>query len=877
MTLSIDKDRLIMKSRTVILTLLLILFTPGIAFPLAARAATNLPVQNTEYPRALQTIISVDLKNVPLKRALADIAKAGNFQLNYSDNAIPVDQLVSVTMVNVPAITALREVMEQTRTELIISSGGDIIIVPVKSSKGSHQGAIKGYVIDAVTQRPLAGANILLLNGTKGASSDALGAFAISDIPVGSYSIQCSYVGYQPVSQADIVVKSSQSAFLKIALHEQAFEGAPVTVTAGFFAEELQTPTSMISLSAEHLRRAPGAAGDLNRALSSLPAFTRKRDDMNEWIVRGGSPSESGFYIDNIEFTNINHLPFQGTGAGFIGLINVDMLQQAQLYTGGFSARYGNRLSSILDISFREGNRDRVSSHLDLNLIGTGGIIEGPLANGRGSWLLSARKSTIEMLFRMMDIQDDYPEYSDIQSKLVYDLTPNQTLSFLNIFGTDRFRIDQERAIDSWENFFGTLKMTYNTAGMNWQYRWNGNGFSNTSLSHTFTRHNIDLTELLRNDTFFDNKTDEHAYRLRNVNTYRVTPSQTLQFGIDAKFFSTYYNNFYNEATDLVGNHTEAMYLKKTFYTAEGGGFFCYDWKPVQRLTLSPSIRFDHYTYTNNTHISPRFSSSFKLTGSTILHGSTGIFYQQIPMILLAQQDAFKKLRDPVSRHYILGLSQFLSDDIRFNIEVYQKSYNHFPLDPTQPSLFIMDQPVYEGFYLNHSTLVDEGTAYSRGIELMLQKKMSDKLYGTASTTWFRSRYRDAAGLRRNRAYDNRYMASVDLGFKPTPSIEISARWISSGGMPYTPYNWESSRDNQAGIIQTDAIHTGRLKAYHGLHVRLEHRANFAQSNLTAYLEIWNVLNRENLDTYDWNDRANSDMAGSGIERAPILGFEFEF
>ena len=114
---------------------------------------------------------------------------------------------------------------------------------------------------------------------------------------------------------------------------------------------------------------------------------------VNDLVVRGGSPFENGFYVDNIQIPNINHFPTQGASGGAISILNVDFIEDVTFYTGGFSCAYADRLSSIVDITLREGNRDEFDGQIDLHMAGFGGNVEGPFANKKGSWFFSARRS----------------------------------------------------------------------------------------------------------------------------------------------------------------------------------------------------------------------------------------------------------------------------------------------------------------------------------------------------------------------------------------------------------------------------------------------------------------------------------------------------
>ncbi|MFQ5864933.1 MAG: TonB-dependent receptor plug domain-containing protein, partial [bacterium] len=616
----------------------------------------------------------------------------------------------------------------------------------------------------------------------------------------------------------------------------------------------------------------------VSRAMFGLPGIAKVNDSFNSLIVRGGSPSENTFFIDNIEMPNISHFGIQGTSGGFLSLFNGDLVRDVNFYSGGFSASYGDKLSSIMDIGFREGNRDDFDMQLDMNLAGVGGIAEGPLPGRKGSWLFAVRKSFLELLFEVVAEDSNVPAYTDLQGKVVYDLSANHRLSFLNIYGLSDLSSTREDAFADGENEYGGVTLTQNTGGVNWRYLWGKHGYSNTSLSHTFWKYDWNWFLTRDESELFDNQSLEQELKLRNVNTWRVSPKQKLEFGIEAKFLNTDYEYFNAQHNDPLGNITPEFSIDQNTGSQKYSAFVSYSWRPVRKLTLTPGFRADYFAYNKNTHISPRFSFSYQLSGKTSLNGAAGVFYQNMPLILLYQKEAFKDLRDPVSHHYVLGLSHLLSEDTRLTLEAYDKEYDHFPLDPTTPSLFIMDEPVYEiARFTPHEQLVDSGKAYSRGVEVMLQKKLAKNFYGLISGTYFKTRYRDHDGVWRNRIYDNRYAFNIEGGFKPNSKWEFSVRWTYAAGRPYTPYDVEASRDLRRGVFDQNKVNAERLPAYNSLNLRFDRRFHFSGSNLIFYFSVWNALNSENVWYHMWNETHNREDRILQFERTPVLGLEFEF
>ena len=741
----------------------------------------------------------------------------------------------------------------------------------------SPKGTIKGRVIDSEIKAPIPGVKVRIKGTSRQAYTDMQGNFTFSHIPVDMYSLEFSCRYYLTRTETDVIVKSNRIVQLMIELNlEKLREEKEITITAGYFASTEQQSLSTTAFSYEEIRRAAGAAGDVSRILSGLPGIARVNDMMNNLVVRGGSPAENAFYIDNIEIPNINHYPSLGSTAGPIGLLNVDFIQDVQFHSGGFSPIYGNRLSSVMDISFREGNRDEHDFQLDLSMMGLGFVGEGPVAQKRGSWMFSARRSYIDLLIDLMG--SGVPvSWSDFQGKFNFDISPKNKLTFLGVLGIDDSGTEKNDALQDKESFYGGLDTAEYTMGMNWLAMWGAKGYSHTSISQNYVRYRSDAYETVTERLFREGKDSERILTFRNVNYYRLNDSHKFQFGLEAKRFLWEYGFFLGAYTDILGNSVPET--KKDIHTsAQRYSFFTqHIWNPNPRIVFKWGLRADYYSINHNFHLSPRVLLSYEISQRTSLSGAAGVFYQPLPAILLLQKERNQDLPDPVACHFVLGLCHLLTENTRLTIEIYNKEYNHLPLDPAQPGLFIFDELFYGDFFSNHEDLVASGRARSSGIEIMVQKKLADKLYGVVSASYFRTRYRDFLGIWRNRVYDNRYIFTVEGGYKVNKHWQFGLKWNYAGGAPYTPFDLAASQVANSGVFDSFHINAKRLPVYHSINMRMDRRFYFRTSNLVLYLSIWNLLNRKNVASYYWNTIDNHPARVLGWGLLPAIGVEFEF
>ncbi len=756
---------------------------------------------------------------------------------------------------------------------LLLAPGAALSQTPAKDTL---RGTIKGSVIDAVTKSPIIGASVLVVGTQRGAATDEQGAFTIARVPIGSYSLTVRSLAHEPVTKTDIIVRPKRIAFVTAELQHTTLELEGVEVRGGYFTESLSQPTGVTGFSAEEVRRSPGSAGDVSRIIRILPCAAKINDLYNSLVIRGGSPFENGFYLDNIEIPNINHYPIQGSSGGPIGLLNVDFIQDVTFSAGGFSAIYGDRLSSIMDLKFREGNRDEFDGQLDFNIAGFGLAAEAPIAGGRGSWLFSVRRSFLDLLVDAIGT-GVAPRYSDYQGKLVYDVSPQNKVSMLGILGIDLIEFKKEQSIEDGNSTYGKWDGNEWVVGSNWRCLWSSRGYSNTSLSMLSTKYQ---------GRFFSTGTDrqlthdnslEQVIQLRNVNVFELGESTHLQFGIDAKYIIDDYKFSVVAHTNTVGGTVAAVEVDERIESQKVGTFVSVTFRSLTRLNTTFGMRHDYFEYNDHFHISPRLSLSYQFSERLSLNGAGGVYFQNLPLHLLVQRKTNSLLKDPVAYHYILGAGLLLTDATKLTVEGYYKKYDNFPMDPSQPQLFVVDDAFYGDYYHSYDALVDEGRARAWGIEVTLQKKLVRGMYGMISGSYFKFRYRDLNGVWHDRVIDNRFLFGVEGGYKPNNRWEFSVRWILAGGLPYTPLDSVASSTINRSILDSTRVNQERYPEYHTMNLRTDRRFHFSGSNLILYFSVWNIYNRQNVSSYYWNEIEQKQDAIYQWSLLPVLGMEFEF
>ncbi len=738
------------------------------------------------------------------------------------------------------------------------------------------KGSISGKVLDIETKTPLIGVNIYIKSTQTGTTTNIDGYYELKNIPVGLVNVVFSYIGYEAVTKTDISVKPDRTAELNIEMNPSAVELQDVVVTNGYFSELENKPVSTVNFSSEEIRRSPGTAGDVSRILFTLPSVAKVNDQRNSLIVRGGTPVENSFYLDNIEIPNINHFPVEGSSDGPIGILNADFIDDVNFHSGGFSPIYGDRLSSIMEISYREGEKNRFSPQVNLNMAGAGGAVEGSVGE-KMNYLFSFNRSYLDLLVNQIEEGAPLPKYGDVQGKMVYQIDKDNRLTLLDILSIDDIYLGEDKAVENDANMYGKTNGVTNTAGANWQHIWNNMGYSNTSVAYNYTKYDNDYSKTVSRQQFYSNNTKENTFRLRNVNYLKLSDNNSIEFGGDLSAMFTKYNTVYGAYEDQYGNTTEPLSIDSKMTGYKLGAFGVHHLDFLSDFTLDYGARVDYFTYNENFNFSPRATLTYHMSPKTSFSLSSGLFYQNIPNNILVQSEDFKSLKTPSAVHYIAGFSHNLGDATRLSVEAYYKDYRNFPVNPEQPTMFLFDQVQVFGIFWSNAVLKDNGKADAKGIEVTLQKKLAEDFYGLVSGSVSNSAYEDYFGKRHDRIYDNQFNFNIEGGYILGNDWEFKVRWVYAGGAPYTPFDYAASKTAGVGIWDISRTNSERLPDYHSMNIRIDKKFYFDTSSLLVYLSVWNVYNRKNVAFYYWNEVTNEIDSQTQWSTLPVLGIEYEF
>lgn len=742
-----------------------------------------------------------------------------------------------------------------------------------------QKGEINGRVTDKYTQQPLPGAVIEITDLKLRAGSDDDGYFILSDIPAGIYSVKFSFIGYVPLVK-DFVSVNSGSSLNLLAELELASTDA-INVEAQRFDKPLDISNSFKNLSYEEIRRSPGGFEDIGRVIQTLPGVSFVNDGRNDLIVRGGSPSENLFLVDGAPIPNINHFGSQGATGGPVSLIDLNFIRDVNFITGGFSPRYGDKLSSVLDIKLREGNRKSFMGNLNLSATGLGAIFEGPFSkNQKGSWLFSVRRSYLDLVFKAAGF-GFVPEYNSLQFKGVYDLDKHNILTFNFIGNLDKviFNNDDSENRQDNENILKNNQYGY-TNSIELKSLLTDFSYSRVTFSRSFT--NFDYSG--RDANFverFKNASEESENILKAE--YNVLPSNNTEIsaGVEGKLIR-FVNVIRTQQDTLytIDPNTGQRYIlpaldfDKSTLTYKAAAFLQVSQKFLNIIKINAGLRYDYFDFINDkSYISPRASASVSILNNLNLNFSYGIFYQSPSYIWLVSNDRNRDLKNIRADHYIAGIEYLPSKDSKATVEVYYKKYRNYPVSTIRPYFILANNggnfEITSSFGLE--PLITAGTGYAQGIEFFFQKTLSEKFYSTVNLSLFRAKYTSLDGVERQSDFDNGILFVSNGGFIAGKGWEFSSKFRYLGGRPYTPI---SAVD---GIQIISQYNSARLPDYYSFDIRVDKRWNFAKWTLVTYIDIQNITGRKNITAYKWNKYTKEIEENKSLGVFPTIGVNAMF
>lgn len=705
----------------------------------------------------------------------------------------------------------------------------------------SQTGNVRGFVYDKDNGEPIMFCNVIMEGLAIGTATDVNGFFNISNVPVGQQTLLVTYIGYDTLRQT-ISLKANQILNQKLEINESSVQLETVTVSADRAEMKTEVKVSVTKVTPKDIKIIPSIGGepDLAQYLQILPGVVFTGDQGGQLYIRGGSPIQNKVLLDGMIVYN----PFHSIG--LFSVFDTDLMRNADIYTGGFGAQYGGRISSIMDITTIDGNKNKLGGKVSASTFGSKLMLEGPLfkKGGNSTFIFSAKTSYLDRssktLYSYIDTAGLPYNYTDLYGKLTFTGNSGSKWSLFGFNFNDNV------------SYKDVSRLGWNSSGAGSNFILVPSGNS-TIIEGTFaySSYLIELDEAL----LPSRKSGVNGFNLGlNFTTFQA--DNEVQYGLEILGYQTDFD--FTNATGLL--------IEQKENSTELSGFVRYKIKKG-KFIFDPGIRIYKYNSLSAT-FEPRLGAKFLASDRFRLKLASGKYSQNLVSTNSDQDvvnlfygflsapdnipDEFKG-REVVNglqtaNHLILGAEYDISNKIDFNIEGYVKDFTQ--LTNINKEKLTASDPDF---------IIEEGLA--KGIDVVL-KYNDPKVYfwlvyslGHISRTSENITYNPHFDRRHNINLVSTYRFGLDK------SWSFDARWNLGSGFPFTQTQGffpsldysdgidsdYTSETGNLGIIYA-GLNEGRLPWYHRLDiaVKKEYKLN-KHSTLECNAGITNVYNRENI------------------------------
>jgi hypothetical protein len=724
---------------------------------------------------------------------------------------------------------------------------------------------ISGYIKEAISGESLIGVNVYLPDRRTGTVTNNYGFYSITLPASDSVELAVSYVGFTPEIIKIILHKDTE---LNIDLKSNIVLNE-VTVTADRKEKQSESAEmSNVKLQVAQIKNVPSLLGekDVLKVLQLMPGVQKGSEGSSGLYVRGGGPDQNLIILDDAIVYNASHL------FGFFSLFNGDALKSVELTKGGFPARFGGRLSSVLEMNMKEGNKEEWHGEGGTGLISSRFTLEGPLVKNKSSILLSGRRTYADLIIYpfLKEEKTGYYFY-DFNAKVNYDFGRKNKLYLSGYFGKDKFYMKnndeyvKENVGFRWGNTTRTIR---------WNHLFNNKLFANTSL--IFSNYSFGIYDKYKVEQENKNYYAEYYSGIRDFSLkydidFLPNTSHWIKAGVITVFHRFNPHAFIEE--DIPRN----IHLRDEKYTngIESGIYVEDTWQPVLSVKINGGIRFSHFLASKKQYYfpEPRLSVAWRLKSDFAIKSSYAAMNQYIHMIsntgINLPTDLWVPTTDRVrpqqSQQVAFGIvKDFRNPELAFSVEGYYKTMNHVIGYKEGASFLELDDPASAAGN-NWEDNVTAGRAWSYGLEFLLQKK-EGRLNGWIGYTlsWTQMQFDSLNfGKKYYARYDRRHDISVVAIYRLTDHITLSGTWVYGTGnavtLPTSEYsiqqhlnNYSSPREPDiryyAGqIVKEYSIKNNfRMRAYHRLDIGIQFHKEKKWGERTWEISVYNVYNRMN-------------------------------
>lgn len=773
---------------------------------------------------------------------------------------------------------------------------------------------LRGKVTDADTGEPLSGTSISLLKSAHptGANSSESGSYFIEKLPVGRYQVQASHLGYETLTIAEVLVEAGRETVLNIQLRERTDSLQTVVVKA--VGTRSGNTIGLHTLSIEEQFRFPATNFDPARLATAYPGVAGENDGTNIISVRGNSPNALQWRLEGVEIVNPNHTANAGTfgdrpsgAAGGVNILSAQLLGTSTMYTGAFPAQYGNSLGGIMDMYLRKGNDQHHELIAQAGFIGIEAAAEGPLRGGSSavgsgqpgaasrqnpSFLINYRYSFTGLLTAMgVDFGDEETAFQDVAFNVAMPTLKAGQFTLFGLGGksynrylspTDSATIDKERFNIDFESLMGALGMTHVLPlGKNSVLRTVAIG---SALEHDRTADFVETGERWEDDHLRQQKLS-----FSSIFSHKINARHRVRAGVEAAYNDDTYRSLFKNNFAYFNNGGNA-----TGWLVQP--FFEFHFNLSKKFEIVAGVHASIITTLRKEVLpEPRLSINYSLgRGNLVL--AYGRLSQYLPVQVLTSSYATKYTSVPRAHHLTLGYQIALKNSMVFKAEVYDYGIFNVPVyEVGGTAISSINFTDFSRSYLGSVQpndvirLTNSGEARSYGLDVSLQKYLTDHSFFLLAGSLYRSEYENPSlGLHRNGWLRTRYDGGHTLnltsgrefvkqknGKTILKGYSIRAAWL--GGFRETPIDLTASKAVGYTVFQQQFAFTEKLDDYFRVDLRIYRKWNKAGRNTMLSLDIQNLGGRKNAQYHYYDSVQDKVFLKQQLGLIPILTWRGEF
>lgn len=756
--------------------------------------------------------------------------------------------------------------------------------------------SIRGTVVDQVLQSPVTGASVTLNGINKTVATDVNGNFRFVDVPVGVYQLRITYIGFKEATLDNIAVNTGKETILTIPLEVNIVSQKEVVIRANSKKNKPLNEMSAVSARAftvEETQKYAAAVNDPLRMATGFAGVIAANDGSNDIVIRGNSPTGLLWRMEGVDIPNPNHFSSVGSSGGGISILSAQLLSNSDFITGAFAPEYGNALSGVFDLKLRKGNNERREYTLQAGLLGLNAAAEGPLGKySKGSFLINYRYSTLQLLKTIgVEIVGGSTDFQDLSYNVYLPTRKAGTFTFFGFGGLSSQKITADKDSSKWKELSDRYPSTYSSntgaAGITHSILLGEktNLKSAVVLSYTSTGYDVDFME----DNFSLTKAYKDDYK-----TTKWTISSTVNHKFNNKnvvragaiFNIIKFNYFQRDQENPYAPLKDVINTAGNTQTVQA--FAQWQYKPTNNISFNAGAHYLQLLYNNSFSVEPRASVKWDISKRNSIALGYGLHSQIQPLgIYFAQEKnaagAFiypnKQLDLSKSHHLVLSHSFLVSKNLRLKTEVYYQYIFNVPVSISDTNTFSTLNILSD--YVTDA-LVNNGRGKNYGIEISLEKYLSNDFYYMISNSLYQSKYTASDGIERDTRFNGHYLNTIVAGkdfvsANKSKTFGINIKTIYAGGFRNTPIDLIKSQQQGYAVYKLKEAFTQQNPAYFRADLRVSMKWNRKHLTSTLSLDIQNITNRQNLynQVYDRLKKAIVNNYQTGL--IPVLNYKVEF